>query len=265
MSTTKNSTGNKAVEVIPLQDLYDQHLLALHEKKQETKKRQGYLHASSIGYCARKNVYGAGNADIKPKVLKVEDLEIFALGHLVHGKIQEVLAKLPTNPATQITFQSEVPMGKTGELWNLFRLAGTCDGITEWFDADQRVLRREVLEIKTIGLQGPKGFEGLKKPFDTHLMQGHIYAHHFNAPFIRFWYYCKNNSKRKCYAVAFDNEFWEKTLERIMMLAEHVTKHTLPEREESWYMCQRCEYQHLCKPACVKSTGSRTRPSFGRK
>ena len=106
-----------------------------------------------------------------------------------------------------------------------------------------------MLEIKTIGLTG---FEALKAPSLIHLMQGHIYAYRFDVPIMWFWYYCKNNSKRKCFAVLFDDAIWDKTLERVYMLANHVNNNTLPDREESWYMCPRCEYEHICKPSVTK-------------
>lgn len=226
-------------------DLESAYTLALSTTTRDD-SRQGYFHPSEVGYCRRKSVYGFIRAPFIP-TLDPESVEIFDLGHAVHElvgrKLQDVGRVLrPKNIG--YSFRAEVPFDPAWDtLFSDLGIGGTADGIIEiWTDTWKQ---RSILEAKSINKEG---FERLSKPKHEHLMQAHLYAYRFDCPIIYNWYYCKDNSKRRVYASSFNVTVFNQAIEYFEKLRVHVEAGTLPERDEDFFECPRCQYRMVCQP-----------------
>lgn len=216
--------------------------------------RQGHFHPSAVGGCARRNVYEYIRT---PQVFmdKVEDLEIFRIGHAVHHLVQTIMSDLRrilTPQGIDFIFTPEIPYDRdTDLLYNDLGIGGTCDGLLEIYHQKHGWRQRGVVEIKTMK---DEKFNTLRAPKPDHLMQANLYAFRFDTPIIWYWYYNKDNSRRKVFTTKADDVVLGKALDRFVSQKAHVDAGTLPEREESFWMCPRCEYGHVCQPSTNKKT-----------
>lgn len=222
------------------------------ETEPQTHDRSGVFHPSAVGMCARRNVYEFIRTE-RRSASPVDDQEVFRLGHGVHHIVQTIIADLDrvlTPKGIEFEFHPEIPYDpKTDLLYFDFGIGGTADGLLTLHHKKLGWIQRGVLEIKSISNDG---FEKLRSPKKDHLMQANLYAFRFDTPFLWFWYYNKNNSKRKVYRCAADDKILEEAIGRFASQKEHVDNGTLPDREESWYMCPRCEYGWTCQPSMLK-------------
>jgi len=217
--------------------------------------RQGYFHPSAVGACGRKQVYEYIRTPFIGEV-PGESLEIFDLGHAIHDLVGKKLLKVGAmlrSKSYGYELQLEVPYDrKTDELFTDLSIGGTTDGILKiWSEGWEQ---RSILEIKSINKDG---FEKLKGPKHPHLMQAHLYAYRFSCPIIYIWYYCKDNSKRRVYPVVFDHAIFDDAIKYFDKLMRHVEAGTLPERDEDFYLCPRCEYRDTCKPSALQQITSK--------
>ena len=225
--------------------------------------RQGYFHPSAVGMCGRRNVYEYISAPcldtIDPK-----SLEIFDLGHSIHelvGRKLDDVRRVMDARSMGYEFRREVPYDKTTDkLFTDFGIGGTTDGLLDiWVDSAVNTWRqRSVLEIKSIKEQG---FVELRAPKEPHVMQAHLYAFRFNCPIIYIWYYCKNNSERQVFAMPYREEILMAALKKYEGWLGHADAGTLPDREENYFECPRCEYREICQPSVLakirsKATGA---------
>lgn len=230
-------------------DLEGAYTLALATTLRDD-SRQGYFHPSEVGYCRRKSVYGFIRAPFIPTI-DPESLEIFDMGHAIHElvgrKIQDV-ARVLKPREIGYSFRAEVKFDPTWDtLFSDLGIGGTCDGIIEiWADTWRQ---RSILEAKSIN---KANFEKLKAPKIEHLMQAHLYAYRFDCPIIYNWYYCKDNSKRRVYASPFNKKVFDMAIDYFEKLRVHVEAGTLPERDEDWYECPRCQYREICQPPSLE-------------
>lgn len=211
--------------------------------------RAGHFHPSSVGGCGRRNVYEYNR--VKP--LPHNDpgsQELFDLGHAVHdlvqGRLADLYRVLPED--MNYKFRAEVPYDEsTDQLYVDYGIGGTTDGILEIWTDEWR--QRGILEVKTIN---DNGYTGLTGPKDDHVEQAHLYAYRFDCPIIWIWYYNKNDSMQRVYPVIFDMKILKGALAKFESWLRHAEAGTLPDREESWYMCPRCEYRDTCQPEIVQ-------------
>lgn len=224
--------------------------------------RQGYFHPSGVGRCGRANVYEFIRAPFIPTT-PTDSLEHFDLGHAIHalvgGKLRDIKRVLEPK---KIGYELEIEKSydpATDQLFTDLWIGGTTDGVLDvWADTWRQ---RSIIEIKSIKFQD---YDMLTEPKEDHLMQAHLYAFRFNCPIIYMWYYCKNNSKRSVYRRVFDRKVFDKAVGIYEKLLKHVDAGTLPEREQDFYMCPRCEYRDICKPDVlyqINSKGSAKRES----
>ncbi len=230
--------------------------------------RQGYFHPSAVGMCGRRNVYEYIRAPYIPTI-DADDLEVFDMGHAVHdivqGKLGHGLERALDPKKIQFEFQKEVPFDRaTDTLFVDFGIGGTCDGIMRlWVPGEWE--QRGIVEVKSIKDQN---YQKLSGPKEDHVMQAHLYAYRFDCPVIWIWYYNKNTSKRRVYPVVYDRDILMGALKRYEEWLKHIDAGTLPDREESWWMCPRCEYRDVCKPSIIgkqKSRNHAQKVSRGRK
>ncbi len=162
-------------------------------------------------------------------------------------------------------FEKEVPYDPaTDKLYVDFGIGGTCDGVMRvWVPGEWE--QRGVVEVKSIK---DKNYDKLKGPKEDHVMQAHLYSYRFDCPIMWIWYYNKNTSHRRVFPVVFNEDVLHEALSRYEVMLNHVDKGTLPDREESWWACPRCEYRDECKPAIVRKLKAKERSlklSRGRK
>lgn len=230
-----------AEDIFDVEDAYEGSI-----RLTERDDRQGVFHPSAIGMCGRRNVYEVTRAP-RIKTIEPEDHEIFELGHAVHDIVQRRLENLsPYLDKKNITYTFRKELGydpKTDVLYQEYKIGGTTDGLLEILGEDW--FQRGIIEVKSI--KG-KGFEELRGPKLDHLMQAHLYSFRFEAPIIWVWYVNKDDATRKIFTSVFSPSIFNKAVERYSELLDHALKGTLPDREESWYMCPRCEYRHICTP-----------------
>ncbi len=210
--------------------------------------RRGVFHPSAVGMCGRRNVYEYIGTP-RVKTLKAADLETFRIGHAVHHLVQTILADLDrvlTPQGIEYTFFPEKPFDPELDLlYNDLGIGGTTDGVLELHHTKLGWRQRGVVEIKTIKTEN---YHKLRGPKDDHLMQANLYAFRFDTPVLWFWYYNKNTSERKVYRRRADDDVLGRAIDRFAEQRAHADAGTLPEREENFYMCPRCEYAHTCKP-----------------
>lgn len=225
-------------------DLESAYVQMLREKPRDN--RQGHFHPSAVGACGRRNVYEFIRA---PAITTIDpdDLEVFDMGHAVHGIVQGKLAELGMTLESQgvgYSFRPEVRFDpETDVLYQDLHVGGTTDGILEIWTEDWK--QRGILEVKSIK---DENFTKLRGPKDDHVMQAHIYAKRFDCPIIWIWYYNKNTSERKVYTIIFQKEIFDRAVTKYAQWLTHAEAGTLPDREESFYICPRCEYRDVCKP-----------------
>jgi hypothetical protein len=225
-------------------DLEGTYVESLRRKPRDN--RQGHFHPSAIGQCGRRNVYEFTRAPAI-QTIDPDDLEVFDMGHAVHGMIQGKMADMRRALSPKkigYEFRSEVGYDKeTDVLYRELHIGGTTDGILEIWADDWK--QRGILEVKSIN---GKNFALLKGPKEDHVLQAHLYAFRFDCPIIWVWYFNKDTSRRKVYPIVFQQALLDKALERIEGWLAHAHAGTLPPREESFYICPRCEYRDVCKP-----------------
>lgn len=211
--------------------------------------RSGVFHPSAVGMCARRNVYEFIRTE-RREAAGVDDQEIFRIGHAVHHLVQTIIGDLErvlTPQGISFEFTPEIPYDPATDLLYFdLGIGGTADGLLTLWSEKHGWKQRGVLEIKSIGKDG---FEKLRGPKHDHLMQANLYAFRFDTPFLWFWYYNKNTSQRKVYRRAADDTILAEAIQRFSDQKDHVDAGTLPEREESYYMCPRCEYAWTCNPS----------------
>lgn len=217
--------------------------------------RQGVFHPSASDGCARHGVYEfIGTPRVYPTeitkdVNPVKDRDTFRIGHAIHEFTQTIIGDLERVLAPkgiEFEFKSEVPYDReTDVLFLDFGIGGTTDGILELWHHASGWHQKGVIEIKS---SKTEKFEELKGPKDGHQMQANLYAFRFDVPIIWYWYFNKNTSDRKVFTRRAEDVWLEKALTKFDGMGKHAREGTLPDREESWYMCPRCEYGHTCKP-----------------
>ncbi|OHD24328.1 MAG: hypothetical protein A2Y38_09165 [Spirochaetes bacterium GWB1_59_5] len=251
----KNAASLKDLPGLVKEDAVDLEGIYVESLRQRPRSnRQGMFHPSNIGSCGLRNVYEFTSAEALT-TLEPADLEIFDLGHAIHDVVQSRMDNLQPGCPTGFTytFQREVAFdAETDELFHNYGIGGTTDGVLTFSDASG--VQRAVLEVKSIN---SSGFKDLTAPKPDHLMQATLYAYRFDCPIIYLWYYCKDNSQRMVYARLFNRAVFDAAIARYDGWLEHVHAGTLPPREESWYLCPRCEYRETCRPpSLAKARGS---------
>lgn len=123
----------------------------LNTNRQSSKTRKGYLHPSSAAYCLNKQIFEflGIETQISPELEK-----IFAIGHMVHDKVQTAWRNAGILYSTEQILQ--LPE---------YYISGHADGIGVWNG------QKFVLEIKSINSNGFKG----NLPKREHIEQVQIY------------------------------------------------------------------------------------------
>ena len=253
MKSAVSLADASAIEDADIFDLYAAYQETVDAQPRDTEKRQGYFHPSANGMCARRNVYEYIRAPVGMGH-KFADQEIYDMGHAVHGMLQSKTHLLREHFDTKgfdIEFQAEVPYDpSTDELFQMFGIGGTTDGLLSVTRRSDGARQDGVVEYKSIN---DDGFSKLTCAKPDHIRQGTLYAYRFNRPIIWVWYFNKNNSRSVVYPYRFSMDVLNETLLMYTGWLEHVAAGTLPDREEDWYACPRCEYREICQPPSIRA------------
>ena len=239
-TTLADAAGLTKGDIFDLEGVYVESL-----RTRPRDDRQGHFHPSAVGSCGRRNVYEYIRTPAI-QTIEPEDLEVFDMGHAVHAMLQAKMGELSKTLSPKkmgYEFSSELGRPANDVLYDDFHIGGTTDGLIEIWADDWR--QRGILEIKSIK---DKNFIKLRGPKEDHVMQCHIYAYRFDCPVMWIWYFNKNNSERKVYPIVYDQAILDAALAKYSAWIMHAEAGTLPDREESFWSCPRCEYRDACKP-----------------
>lgn len=246
--TIADAIGMTKADIFDIDGAYDTYL-----RKKTRDDRQGHFHPSAIGMCGRRNVYEFIRTPALPTI-EPEDLEIFDMGHAVHGLVQGRLAEIGRILKPQkigYEFRAEVRYDpETDVLYKTHEIGGTTDGILEvWADSWRQ---RGIIEIKSINAAN---FAKLRGPKKDHVLQAHLYCYRYDCPQMWIWYFNKDTSRRKVYPLVFQQDLLDEAIDRFAEWHQHALSGTLPERTEGYFSCPRCEYREVCKPPSLVKLG----------
>lgn len=127
---------------------------------------------------------------------------------------------------------------------------------------------RFILEIKSIKEGGNYGFEKVQmKPMADNVRQAHFYMALSDAPFALLLYVCKNNSKWKEHAVAFDFKLWDRIVADVVkpVIETAYGDGEMVKASPGWG-CRWCDYEYSCPEAqSYKSRGDTNATQNARK
>ena len=196
----------------------------IKENKKPWTRKTGRYHPSAMGHCVRAIYYDRIGETPVPRIA-ARLRALFNLGHSAHDSIQATLSEIGG-------FEAEVPSYD-----ETLRLYGHCDGIFREEDW--------ILEIKSIG---ESGFNTLVRPKKDHVMQLHCYMWCNDIPRGQILYINRNTGAKRVFKVAFDQKIWETITETIAYVESSIEAGTPPPREESYYSCNSCKFNHVCEP-----------------
>lgn len=256
-TTLAERKGLESDDIFDIESLYERTIKTRLASSGEKERRQGYFHPSSLGYCSRKNVYEARCEPLFKQATKPRDYEIFQVGHKIHDLVQSIfedMVDVGSALGLTITVENEKPYDpETDYLYNVFKCGGTTDALVTI--SDGAATQRAVVEIKSMN---SNYFDKLRGPKDDHRIQANLYALRWDAPIIYYWYFNKNTSERRVFKETYDEEWSRKATEKLSMLNDHLERGTLPDREESFYMCPRCDYVKSCNPPVLKKISTKS-------
>lgn len=240
---------------VPIRDLVGKSWETLYREavvsSEVRSDRSGVFHPSAVGMCGRASVYCYINAPSK-MAFKAKDLNIFWLGHQLHARVQDmmdVVARTLSRGEGSATFDAEVPTPPCDELLEAVGVGGTTDGLFVYtFEGSTRYM----IEIKSINKDGFVKVVDSGRPMESHEMQTHLYAHRFDCDQLVYFYVCKDNCEIHVIEQSFNRGIFNVAVSKYERLFAHVEAGTLPDREEDWFSCSRCEYQEICKPTVLE-------------
>lgn len=239
-----------AVRLFPIEELYEEHLLAKNERKQ-ARDTDGMFHPSQLGGCTRKLWYAACMMEPKHRI----DAKLrctFDHGHAVHDWQQEELGKLVAKLtegredvdyecAFEVSLRNPLVANETADQLNL---EGRADGLLQIRPHGEDELR-VIYELKTMA---DASWQKLTKPQAKHVAQATIYAKCFDADVILFQYYNKNSDVSKFFFIEPDEVAWENVLSQIDTVRGALDAGQEVEPEYSMWECRSCGYYYDCRP-----------------
>lgn len=264
--------------------LVHKELLSETHNKNQMRDTQ-HLHPSDLSkkdFCPRASWYKITGHEAQPDNYSFSRLNIFEEGNAIHRKWQAWLhkagvlcgvwkcddcqaiwnAKSPEkciNCSSQRLLYREVPLRDDS-----YRILGHADGEIE----DDK--GRALIEIKSVGVGTVRWdhpalyrayedktitldemWDNIKRPFASHLRQGHIYMHCRKIDTIIFIYEWKPTQQVKEFEVKFQQEIMAPMLETCRLILDHLESNSVPTRPE-WAVnkscngCKYCPYREVC-------------------
>lgn len=194
------------------------------------------FHPSSLGIkhgrCARRNGYLLRGVE-KQDRFDSRTLRVFANGHAVHARLQDVLEKMGIQMESEVSIDYDDPPIK-----------GHCDGVIEWND------RPIVIEIKSCSDEVFTNRLKWKKPKDEHFDQVNIYAYVLNIDTVYIIYENKNTQELKVFEVPADRVKAEKIIKEWQLTWRAFNDGQLPKRpyKIGSPVCAGCDLKEICVP-----------------
>ena len=259
--------------------------VALNSKERNSTRDTEHLHPSELSkkdWCARAAWYKIRQYPAAEESLAFSRLNIFEEGHAIHAKWQKWIQQAgilggtweceacherwegvspeccPVCSSDAFRYR-EVPVRNDAH-----RILGHADG--EVVDAEGRAL----IEIKSVGLgtvrwdhptlfkaysSGELTLDGLwkniKKPFASHVRQGHVYMYCTGHDSIVFIYEWKPTQEVKEFTVNYQEEIMQPILDNCKTVIYHLEEDTLPDTPDWAYDknssgCKFCPYKKEC-------------------
>lgn len=204
----------------------DSYLYGLNSAPRDRPRRPG-IHPSELSTtdCDRRVAYTVMGQEEKENVDPTLR-RIFDVGHVFHHVLQTALYQ-----AYGKEFRDEVPIHNKG-----LQMVGNCDG----------VLGDIGFEFKSISDNGHKK---LRKAKPEHEQQGVLYAANLNLTSVHYIYANKETGVMTAYAVSLNRDLWQKMAARSTRIIRSVESGVLPSRITSDYVCEKCKYAWVCRPA----------------
>jgi CRISPR/Cas system-associated exonuclease Cas4 (RecB family) len=261
----KSENLNECKNLLPIEELYEAHLLKKNEVKQD-RDTDGAFHPSQMGGCTRKLWYAACMFEPRHRI-DAKLRNTFNHGHAVHDWQQAELADLLENlnareggPRYSAKFEvslSDKDVCEPAELQELesdtfqgltlaedLNIKGRADGLIVITDTDGTEFR-VIYELKTMA---DASWKKLTKPMVKHVAQTSIYAECLGATAVLFQYYNKNADTSKWFWSVPDEGAWEAVLGQIKTVRAALSAGTDVPANYSMWECKSCGYYHDCKP-----------------
>jgi CRISPR/Cas system-associated exonuclease Cas4 (RecB family) len=253
--------------------------------------RAGHFHPSANADCGRRNVYEyirspgltstevfahqdrlrlkAGSLDTKAKQARtdeggkgnklipdaVRERDNLDFGHALHELVGRRMMQIKAYyEARGFVMNVQLELGHNPAVdWlrKTYGIGGTTDALIELTNR-KGIHQRGILETKS---SKHDAFLELTGPKPGHLEQAHLYSFRFDAPVGWIWYFDKDDADRKVYRYLFDPGLFEDVVAKFSAWKAHAENGTLPDREEDFYMCPRCQYQVICRPEILNRIG----------
>lgn len=206
------------------------------------------IHASELSGCLRQvahNLLGTPVGGIQQPSVTTE--LTFAIGHAWHNILQGYLLETASRDPDGATFRPEIKISpEHQELAAHYNIQSHSDGIWRWAAYPDYLLN---IEIKS---SSKEEFKARKQPEPDHVEQAHIYMGVLRAAHTWFIYIDKESGEftpsTYPWVVPFRREVWDKLEGRMNLVHHAVAQGQLPEREESWWGCGKCNYAWECQP-----------------
>lgn len=195
------------------------------------------VHPSSVcknDYCLQKLVWDATGEVEKINSFDHDLLDTFDIGTAKHAMLQAQLNEMYGDQ-----FEDEVSL-KDDSL----HILGHTDGMFTFSNY------RMLLEIKTIkDSSSAYGFDkATRDPLKDNVRQLMIYMKILNVPFGLLFYWCKNDSRKVEYIIAFDDELWRDIHQVIVNVCrgayDPMAPKVIPKNPQ--FSCKWCGYLHAC-------------------
>jgi CRISPR/Cas system-associated exonuclease Cas4 (RecB family) len=196
-------------------------------------KEIGRYYPSEAGLCMRQVWYSYKF----PKETEKDLLRIFHAGNLVHDFVVDVF-RSERNPDV-VLVESEFPFKIEQDG---FTVSGRVDDLVLLKEEDKKVL----VEVKSC-----RSINGMEEPENTHKMQLQLYMHATGIRNGVVLYVEKNTLKSRSFAVAYDQDWARRIMDRFGLLDRHLKDDVMPAAEGKTvphlsYMCSRCDYAEEC-------------------
>jgi hypothetical protein len=194
----------------------------------------GSFNPSAMDGCMRAMAYNYLRAPVNEVHHEPRLMITFELGHYIHERFQDMFERMAKRKSWQ--FVPEMRIIRTLNPWYV---SGRCDGIFILSGGE-----REAIEIKSIHKDG---FNRLyDRPLYEHQHQGNIYQGLLHTPRMHYLYVCKDNSQVKTFAVPFDRELFDNTMEKVERILLKLQDWRLPKRITPECKDPKCKFREVC-------------------
>lgn len=196
----------------------------------------GSFNPSGLDGCKRALAYNYLKAPVNEVHNEPRLMITFELGHYIHERFQTLFERMAKRKGWD--FIPEMRIIRTLNPWFV---SGRCDGV---FGFPQKRKNKEGIEIKSIHKDG---FNRLyDRPLDAHQYQGNLYCGLLHLPRMHYLYICKDNSQIKTFAVPFDKELFDGTMEKIERILLKLQDRKLPARITPDCKDPKCKFVEVC-------------------